>query len=188
MTASLAYRRNETAILSGDIPEKYTRLISYVPGDNILEIGSAEGVLALLLAKQGKRVTALERSLERHADAQALRDAWGIEGPRFINGAIEDHLHLLGNIDTLVAVRVVYYFGAQLDRIFAEVAKRVPNVVLCGNGNRARRWRAGVADNDTRADNFYASREGMTDLLTRHGYRVVQEVTEGDEIVVGRKD
>jgi SAM-dependent methyltransferase len=186
MTGSLAYRKNEAQIIAGIVPEKYLRLVEHIPGDRILEIGSAEGVLALLLAKQGKQVTALERDRERHENAQRLRDAWGMDSPRFICGDIRDNLRQLEGIDTLVAVRMIYYLGRDLDPVFSEVARKVPNVVLCGNKNRAERWRKGISE-ETKADNKYASREGMKDLLTRHGYSVVKEVPEGDEIVIGRR-
>lgn len=187
MTGSLAYRKNADAIHRGDVPEKYLRIVPFVPGNKILEIGSAEGVLALLLAKQGKEVTALERSPERHEAAQALRDSWDVAGPRFICGDIRDNLNRLEGIDTLVAVRMIYYLRDDLNRVFSEVAKHVPNVVLCGNRNRANRWRLGQDDEPGGPHNKYASREGMKDLLTRHGYKIAAEVDEGDEIVVGRK-
>lgn len=175
--------------MRGEVPEKYLRILPHIPGKRILEIGSAEGVLALLLAKHGKEVIALERSRERHEAAQKLRDRWGMDvsGPRFICGDIRENLRRLGGIDTLVAVRMIYYLKDDLDTVFAEVAKKVPNVVLCGNRNRADRWRAGVVDPTSNADDYYASREGMRDVLERHGYEIVSEVTEGDEIVVGRK-
>ena len=187
MTASLAYRKNESAIIKGDVPEKYRRIVPHVPGDRILELGSAEGVLALLLAKEGKKVAALERQEHRHAAAQELRDAWGVDGVRFICGDIRDNLGRLDGIDTLVAVRMIYYLRFDLDRVFAEVAKHVPNVVLCGNRNRADRYRAGVKDEPGGPHNLYASLEGMKALLERHGYRITKEVTDGDEIVVGAK-
>lgn len=184
---SLAYRKHEAAILRGDVPEKYLRLLPFITGDKILEIGSAEGVLALLLAKNGKKVTALERQADRHETAQFLRDWWGLKNnPRFICGDILDNLDRLKGVETLVAIRMIYYLRDDLDTVFAEVAKHVPNVVLCGNKNRAERWRKGIVDPTSNADDKYASREGMKDLLTRHGYKIVKEVTEGDEIVVGR--
>jgi tRNA G37 N-methylase TrmD len=82
---------------------------------------------------------------------------------------------------------MIYYLNDQLDDVFNEVARKVPNVVLCGNKNRAERWRRGISE-ETKADNYYASREGMRDLLKRHGYSIVREVREGDEIVVGRRN
>lgn len=186
MVGSLAYRQNEAAILRGDVPLKYTRLLPYITGERVLEIGSAEGVLVCLLAKSGKTVAALEKSRERHEQAVRLAAEWGAE-PALFNGAIGDRLDLLEGIDTLVCVRVIYYFGADLDRIFAAAAEKVPQVVLCGNKNRAAKWKAGLPNDHDRADNFYASAEGMRDVLTRHGYEIVTEVLEGDPIVVGRR-
>jgi SAM-dependent methyltransferase len=189
VTGSLAFRKNEAAIMRGDVPEKYSRILPFIPGNRILEIGSAEGVLALLLAKQGKEVIALERQAERHEAAQRLRDAWGMDvsGPRFICGDIRDNLSRLEGVDTLVAVRMIYYLRDDLDAVFSEVARKVSNVVLCGNRNRADRWRAGQPDEPGGPHNKLASREGMKFLLANHGYKITAEVTEGDEIVVGRK-
>lgn len=189
MTGSLAYRKSEAQILAGKPPEKYTRIIPHIPGNKIIELGSAEGVLALMLAKLGRDVVAIERNPERHEKAQHLRDAWGVEGgPRFICGDIRENLAQIEDRETLVAVRMIYYLKDDLDPVFAEVAKHVPTVVLCGNWNRAERWRNGVIDPTSNADDYYASEEGMTDLLTRHGYEIVNYVDGGDEIVVGRKE
>jgi SAM-dependent methyltransferase len=191
VTGSLAFRNNEAAIRRGDIPDKFTRLLPFITGKHILEIGSAEGVLALLLARMGKHVTALEKSEERHESAANLYSDWlGREKkflpPKFINGAIGNRLDLLNGIDTLVAVRMIYYLRSDLDRVFAAVASaRVPTIVLCGNKNRAVRWRSGIRDEPGGPFNFYASSEGMAELLNRHGYQITAEVTEGDEIVVG---
>lgn len=193
MTASLAYRKNEAAIVAGDVPDKYTRILPHIPGKHILEVGSAEGVLALLMAKEGKTVTALEMRSERHEAALALSDTWGRlfrfkTAPAFVCGRIGEHLDLLEGKDTLVAVRMVYYLRDDIDWIFARVARHVPNVVLCGNGNRAARWREDRVPFDDRLGrfNYYASAEGMTDLLERHGYEATTAVADGDQIVVGR--
>jgi len=191
VSKSLTYRKNEAAILRGEVPAKYTRIVPYVTGRRVLEFGSAEGVLALLLAREGKAVTALERREDRHANALRLCDAWGkrfeFEPPRFVNAGIGDRLDLLDGVDTLLAVRVIYYLLDDLDPVFSAIAAKVPQVVLCGNRNRARWWREGLPVPHERADNYYASAEGMRDLLTRHGYAIVTEVTDGDPIVVGRR-
>lgn len=190
MTGSLAYRKNEEAIHRGEVPEKYTRLLPYIPRGNILELGSAEGVLALLLAKRGDKVTTLEKNTERHAEAIRLRDAWGMDvnGPRFMCGSIAQHPELLveGGFDTLVAVRMIYYLGDALDSVFRLASRSIQNVVLCGNKNRAARWHAGTPDAPLGEMNRYASAVGMADLLERSGYTVTQTVLEGDPIVVGR--
>lgn len=192
MTGSLAYRKNEAAIRRGDVPDKYTRLLPFITGERILEIGSAEGVLALLLARMGKQVTALEKSEERHESAQQLYSDWlaresKFQAPKFINGSIGNRLDLLNGIDTLIGIRVIYYLRSDIDRVFASVAAaKVTQVVLCGNRNRADRWRAGTPDEPLGDFNRYAAREGMTELLRRHGYQIAAEATEGDEIVVGQ--
>lgn len=187
VSASLAYRKNEAAILQGNVPDKYTRLLPYIPGQKILEIGSAEGVLALLLAKQGKDVAALERKPERHEAAISLSRQWGIDSVRFFNGDIRDNMFLFNQTDTLVAVRMIYYLLDDLDRVFEEASKHVPNIVLCGNKNRAMWWREGLPNRNDRADNYYASAEGMRDVLSRHGYEVTDELLDGDPIIVGRR-
>ena len=192
MTGSLAYRKNEDAILRGEVPDKYTRLLPFITGYRILEIGSAEGVLSLLLARMGKTVIALDKNEERHESAGRVYAEWlgremKFKPPAFIHGDIRDRLDLLKDVDTLVAVRMIYYLRGEIDRVFERIGQKVENVVLCGNGNRAARWRAGVQDEPGGPHNFYASREGMRELLERHGYRIVAEVREGDEIVVGRR-
>lgn len=191
MTGSLAYRKNEDAILRGRIPEKYSRLLPFIPGNKIIEIGSAEGVLALLLAKQGRRVTAIERSLERHLAAINLSAVWRqkekFSAPNFVLGNVLDHMDELENADTLVAIRVVYHLRDDIHDVFAAASINIPNVVLCGNRGRGEQWRSGVPDEPCGPLNYYSSSEGMRDLLTRHGYTVVREEPNGDPIVVGRK-
>lgn len=196
MTGSLAYRKNEAAILRGDVPEKYTRLLPFIPGGKVLELGSAEGVLALVMANAGRHVTALETNIERHQSALRLRDAWlksGLLSPtakmEHVNGCAQDAVGVIddGMFDTLVAVRMIYYLRGDIDPVFAAIAQKIPNVVLCGNGNRAAQWRQGIPDKDGGPVNYYASHEGMRALLERHGYAVVAEERDGDPIVVGRR-
>jgi SAM-dependent methyltransferase len=191
VTASLAYRTHEAAILRGNPPEKYTRLLPHIPGERILEVGSAEGVLACLMARDGKQVTAVEASEGRHCSAIALAGRWSIEPGTitWVHGRIQDVFDQFedGIFDTLVAVRMIYYLRGAIDEVFAEIAKRIPNVVLCGNKGRAARYHAGTPDAPLGEFNYYASREGMRDVLERHGYEIVGEVTEGDAIVVGRR-
>jgi predicted TPR repeat methyltransferase len=192
--ASLAYRKHEAAILSGQVPEKYTRILPHIPPGQVLEIGSAEGVLACLLARSRRCVTALEKNPERHEAAKRLYEAWrergipfaGLMG--FVPGNITDHLDLLDRADVLVAVRMIYYLGDDLDTVFAAAAHKVPSIVLCGNRNRADAWRRGQPHEPLGEMNRYASREGMRELLERHGYTITDEVTEGDEIVVGLRE
>lgn len=187
MTGSLAYRKNKAAILGGSLPEKYARILPFIDGKKIVEAGSAEGVLSCALAREGKQVTGIEANGERHKDALALAKAWNVSGITFVHGRIENSLDWLEGADAFVAVRAIYYWGEHLDAIFAEVAKHVQTVVLCGNANRAKAWRAGSPHEPLGAMNRYAAYEGMVELLIRHGFTITDELRDGDEIVVGTK-
>lgn len=190
---SLAYRKNEADILRGVVPVKYTRILPHIPAGSVLEIGSAEGVLACLLARERMFVTAVEQNLDRHHSATQLYEAWrerfGFAGmTSFVPGSVMDHMDLLDRADVLVAVRMIYYLGDRLDELFAAAAQKVRWIVLCGNRNRADAWRRGQPHAPLGEMNRYAAREGMRDLLERHGYTITDEVTEGDEIVVGLRE
>ena len=67
--------------------------------------------------------------------------------------------------------------------------QRVPNVVLCGNANRARQYHAakGRTNGGGGDFNYFASVEGMIAVLEARGYTIVRVVAQGDPIVVGAK-
>lgn len=194
MTGSLAYRNNEADIVRGEVPNKYTRLLPYITGSTILEFGSAEGVLACLLAREGSysRIIAVERQKARHENAMRLYETWRGRFPmggmmQFVNADIKDRLELLEGVDCLVAKRVIYYLRDDLDAVFSAIAEHVPRVVLCGNKQRAGWVYEGLPDRKGGPVNYYASVEGMKDLLERHGYSITDEITKGDPIVAGVK-
>jgi SAM-dependent methyltransferase len=191
---SLAYRTNRRSIWKGNIPEKYARLVNLVPGERILELGSAEGVLSLLLAQKKQKVIALEMKSDRHAEALRLKSFWQERGREvgrceMVLGNIKDELHLLRRVDTVLAVRSIYYLRDDLSDVFDAVGREVPNVVLCGNENRARKYYQSKGELDDRLGklNYFATLEGMTSLLQERGYTIVDVVAEGDPIVVGAK-
>jgi hypothetical protein len=194
VTGSLAYRKNEDAILRGEVPWKYKRLLRHIPPGRVIELGSAEGVLACRLAQDRDFVTAVEGNVDRHAAAKRLFQAWVDQGlltekrmPRFVNADILSRMELLCGGDVLVAVRMIYYLRDRIDQVFAAAARHIPIVVLCGNRNRADAWRRGQPHAPLGEFNRYAALEGMREVLERHGYRIVTEVDDGDEIVVGRR-
>ena len=192
---SLEYRKNKNAIKQGQIPAKYTRLLPFIAGDRILELGAAEGVLSLLLAERKHKVYALELRPERHEEAKRLKQLWqsqgrDVSGCEMVLGDIRQKRELLPEVDTLVAVRSIYYLRDQVDDVFAEVGKHVKRVVLCGNKNRAKTYfdADGNPTDNLGRFNFYASVEGMTQVLENAGYTIEQTVREGDPIVVGVKE
>lgn len=181
---SLAYRSNRTAIWRDEIPEKYERIVDLVPGRRVLELGAAEGVLSLLLAQNKDQVLALEKNESRHQEALRLKASMllrerDVGRCEMVLGDIRERFDLLQGIDTLVAVRSIYYLRDQLGGVFDRIGRSVPNVVLCGNRFRAQKYRNGDTDDAVGHYNYYASLEGMTWLLEGCGYAIVRKVTEG---------
>ena len=188
------FRTNADLILRGRIPPKYARLIDLVPGDRVLEVGAAEGVLALLLACRKQQVIALDKNEDRLKWARRLQAHWQGRGVdvsrcRMVHGDLREHLDLLEAVDTLVAIRMIYYLHEDVWRVFEHVGRHVPNVVLCGNQWRAERSRCPDYAPVKRDDHFnrFASVEGMTELLETCGYSIARTVPDGDPIVVGVK-
>src|SRR5580698_876395 len=110
-TYSLTYRENIEEIREGNVPPKYTRLIPYVPGKKVLEIGSAEGVMSLCLARKKEKVFAVEFTPKRHQAAVELKAAWqskdiDVSRCELVLGDIFEHLDLLNQVETVVADRV----------------------------------------------------------------------------------
>lgn len=191
---SFEFRTNADLILRGKIPPKYTRLLDVVPGDRVLEVGAAEGVLALLLARRKREVIALDKNEDRLESARRLQARWQSRGVdvsrcRMVHGDIREHLDLLEAVDTLVAIRLIYYLHEDIRPVFEHVGRHVPNVVLSGNRWRAERSRRPDYRPVTRHDHFnrFASVEGMTELLESCGYSIARTVPDDDPIVVGVK-
>lgn len=193
MIASLAYRKNHDAIWHGDAPFKYQRVLAYVTEGPVLELGSAEGVLALLMAERGLDVTALELRQERHDEALTLRSRWlemgrKVERARMVMGDVALESLMVGAA-TIVAVRMIYHLRDRVHGVFSNASRHgVKNVVLCGNRNRAAMFAKNQgADNTLGKFNYYASVDGMVEVLTTAGYKVGEIVEQGDPIVVGRR-
>lgn len=187
---SLAYRKNADAILAGRAPDKYLRILPHVKEGPVLEIGAAEGVLTLLMAERGLNVLGIELTDARTQAANELRRRWLAQGRVVEQGlviqgdATRDPARYFTGVATLVAVRAIYHLGDLAQVVVSEAGScGVRNVVLCGNRNRAARWR----NPDAEPYDYYSSIDGMTQLLTSAGYEIADVVPEGDPIVVGRR-
>jgi 2-polyprenyl-3-methyl-5-hydroxy-6-metoxy-1,4-benzoquinol methylase len=182
-----SYGANENEILSGNIPERYTRLLPFIPGSRILEIGAGEGVLALLLSREKEKVYALDISEFRHKKGLNLQNVWrkkGISVDRceMIHANLVERLDLLEDIDTVVAVRVIYYWRDEIYPMFEMISRHAKHVVLCGNASKLSRY------NENRNKYlFYSTVEGMMSILENNGYRITTIDERGDPIVVGTK-
>lgn len=191
---SKEFRLNREKIERGGVPEKYYRILPFVPGDRVLEIGAAEGVLSLLLSEKKQRVVALDHQQERCDDAIALRSKWSAAGFDVDRlevecGDIRDRSDLLEGMDTLLAVRCIYYLREDIVPLFERFGEHFEHIVLVGNGYRTRRWFDGRGQPrpDKYAYDWYATLDGMWSLLERSGHEIVHAVPDGDPIVVSRR-
>jgi protein-L-isoaspartate O-methyltransferase len=188
---SVAFREYEDMLRNRQMPERYQRLLPYIKGDSVLEIGAAEGIFSLMLSATKSRVLSVDITPARHEGAKKLQDLWLKAGHdyaancEYICGDIFERFELLESIDTVVASRVIYYFQERLDDLLTAIAKNAHHVVLVGNADRAEAW-------ETRGDGmkigkyaYYATTAGMKDLLQRHGYTVTDTVVIEDPVVVG---
>lgn len=180
--------------MAGRVPEKYTRLAPHVQRDSrVLELGAAEGVLSLLLARDPRieHVVGLELREERYHDALRLKAHWAALGfdvsrCEFKLGNIMDNLGLLITVDVLIAVRSIYYLRSDAPRVInAALELDVEQIILCGNRSRQAQHRADPTS-DLGQFNRLSSTEGMTALLEGAGYRVTMALDEGDPIVCAR--
>lgn len=194
--ASLEFRHHEGLLAQGRVTPKFSRILPFVPGTTVVEMGAAEGVLSLLLAEKKKKVWAVERSKERHERAKSLQVEWlregfPVEACEMIHGDVFDHADLLHSADTFLAVRALYYLGQEIEDAVATLWKSVDNVVLVGNRSRSERHFATRSSTSPwegqGANNYYATLDGMWQLVTRQGFDVRYAVPDGDPIIVATR-
>lgn len=190
--SSLAYRKARDELWAGRVPEKYIRLLPHVQGGKALEVGAAEGVLSLLLAREKivDAVRALELRPYRYEEGLRLRDRWrelgyDVDRCTMLCGDIRENLGLFQMTDVLIMVRTLYYLRDEAVSVLRNAnARRVSRVVLCGNRGRQQYYRQ-QPDTDLGRFNFLSSVEGMSHALTQAGYQITTVVDQGDPIVVG---
>ena len=189
---SVDYLAYEDLLKEGGLPEKFTRILPLVDGDRILEIGSAEGILAMALTATKSKVVSLDITPARQEGGRKLQEAWLKAGRsevtrcEFVCGDIFDRFDLLQNADTVIASRVIYYFHeAMHDLVSACARSGVTSIVLVGNEYRAEAWNNNRDGKELGKFAYYSTVEGMKDLLEKHGYKVLQVLPEGDPVVVG---
>lgn len=191
--SSVDYLAHEEILKEGLLPDKFARLLPLIEGDRILEIGSAEGILAMALTASKSKVVSLDITPARQEAGKKLQEAW-IEAGRgevtrceFVCGDIFERFDLLGDADTVIASRVIYYFHeAMHDLISACVERGVSSIVLVGNEYRAVAWDENRDGKELGKYAYYSTVAGMKELLESHGYAVTTVIPEGDPIVVGR--
>lgn len=183
---SFAYANNRDDIWHGRVPDKYDRVRWKVTGHRVVELGGAEGVLTLSLARYGRVATSIDRHEPNHREALLLKNRWRamfgscIDDADFVLGDVRDNIDVMKDRDSLVAVRSFCYLGREDAEGILAAARvlGVWEVVLCANGRRAR---------DTE-DPYHelSSIGGMVSALESASFKIVEIASEGDPIVVAR--
>lgn len=189
---SVDYLAHEEMLKEGSLPEKFARLLPLIEGECILEIGSAEGILAMALTASKSKVVSLDITPARQDAGKKLQETWiragreEVKKCEFICGDIFERFDLLKDADTVIASRVIYYFHeAMHDLISACAGHGVSGIVLVGNEYRAGEWDRNRDGKELGKYAYYSTIAGMKELLEKHGYSVATVIPEGDPVVVG---
>lgn len=192
------FRKNREQIALGDVPDRYKRTASYVPGKRVLDIGSADGTLALFLAQSKEFVIGAELMRYRHKTAQEMQRTWASRGARtdnlkFVNRGVKRVKPLLNEVDTIVLSRTLYHLRDDAFWLFKELerSENIEYVALFGNRDKEKEW----FDTDGNQPGLgkylaLASKHGMEELLTNHGFSIETSIASTeteDPIVIGAR-
>jgi 2-polyprenyl-3-methyl-5-hydroxy-6-metoxy-1,4-benzoquinol methylase len=187
------YRKNVQLIEGGDVPERYKTLAKHVPGKSIVEIGAGECILSLYLASQGKEVWAVDLSRKRTKEGERIKKIWQEQGKpveqcRIERGGTDKVIELLENADTLVAIHVMYHLEAKAVPFVKSIPANVKFIVMAGNRMRASQWQQNKGADDSMGKwNYYASIEGMKELVLEAGFEPSVIDSGGSPIVIGER-
>ncbi len=192
----IEFRKNRQEIAQGNVPERYRRTASLVPGKRVLDVGSADGTLCLVLAQTKDLVIGAELMRYRHKTALEMRNLWRKRGAqtdnlRFVNRGAKRATPLLAEVDTVVLSRTLYHLRDDAWVLFDRI-KRTPSiryVALFGNRDKEKEWF------DTKGGEpglgkylALAAQEGMEDILVQHGFTIETSIASTeteDPIVIG---
>ena len=190
------FRKNKQQIALGNVPARYERTAELVPGKRVLDIGSADGTLALVLAQSKEKVIGAELMRYRHKTAQEMQRTWAKRGAktdnvRFVNRGAKRVRPFLREVDTVVLSRALYHLRDDAFWLFAQI-ERIPtitHVALFGNRDKEREWF------DTKGEQpglgkylALVAQEGMEDILKKHGFDIETSIASTeteDPIVIG---
>ncbi|MBB4004823.1 class I SAM-dependent methyltransferase [Aurantimonas endophytica] len=191
------YVENKAAIHRGHVPDRYRRIAGLVPGQRIIEFGSADGTQSLVLALAKDAVCGVELMDLQFEEAERLKSAWlalgrRVENCAFLQASILESTLLLNGYDTVLMSRVLYHLRSDIDGLMGDIAASdVKHVVLVGCPSRTERWRKlGETGDSMGKFAYYATPEGMSAILEKHGFKITTSLAGqdgNDPVVVGAR-
>lgn len=184
------FREYHEMISGGEIPPRYSRLVPFISGSSILDVGCGEGLLPLVLAKPAK-VVGIDISPKRVEIANDL-----LNGPysakkgfvSFISGDAIQYICTSPLPETVVMNRVLYHFAQDvlLVRDALRKSTAVKAVVLVGNNAKKNLT---ASEHDLGKWVHYSTVEGMSKFLNEAGFTNVKivEISDSDPIVIGSR-
>lgn len=192
------FRKNREQIALGNVPGRYERTASFVPGRRVLDIGSADGTLALVLAQSKEKVIGAELMRYRHRTAQQMQRTWAERGARtenlrFVNRGVKRVKPLLKEVDTVVLSRTLYHLRADASWLFSQLKEfdNIEYVALFGNRDKEREWFGSKGEQTGLGEYLaFSGQEGMEDILRKHGFDIETSIASTeteDPIVIGAR-
>lgn len=174
---SSGFRRGYRKILRGTYPRRFRSVLAAmgdVAGSSVIDVGGAEGTMAALVHAHGaSQVTIVDGRRERTDVAAALHADKGIE---IITGRILDNLHCLQDVDTVIALRMIYHMGPDVHKLFEAIREsEVQRIVLQGRMHLKRKLPvtehrgSGIA---TLAGVTLGLPDGMKQIVDHYGFAV----------------
>jgi hypothetical protein len=190
-SGSIEYTKNKRKHWDAQPAENYLRLQPILPGHSVVEVGGAEGILALNIALYKSCIRSIDITAVRHESAVQLKARWlelgqPVSHCEILLGDALNNPGLLDGFDTLLSSRVIYYFGPRIHEFMDNVRTRNKYICLVGNEKRQRLYKKG----DMRELGEYAkfaTLDGMIELITHHGFVVKDTIASGDPVVVGKR-
>lgn len=178
---------NRDSIFKCEVPKRYQTILKLVPGQNVIEIGSAEGTQLLLIAQSKQSATGYEKMDRQYATALELKQAWSkigksVESCEFVNddifSAMEKDKTIFDNTDTILMSRVIYHLRDQIPQLMEMIeSSQVKYLMLVGCPNREERWKNQGERGDAMGRYaFYATLEGMIELAESINFRVTTKI------------
>ena len=187
------FEEHKEEILKGNVPDRYREIAELVPGHRIMEIGSADGTQALVLALRKKVVYGVELMPQQYQCALELRQAWAdmgmnVDHCHFLLGEVDSYPEIFDKVDTIFMSRVIYHFRDKIRGLFEKIEdSNIKNIVMVGCPDRERRWLEGGETGDSMGKYaYYASLKGMESIAKDYGFQISSLIpsSEGNDPIV----